>query len=230
VEDAPSTADAWTIVDGVAPSSSISVSGTQTGSPYTGHVTLNLTAMDALSGIGALNYRLDGGSWTAYTDNITVLTNGQHTMEYFATDLAGNNESVRSEVFTLTDASTSVVFSDSGKTYPDGNVTINFALPFEASTIAMLEYSLDDGSYTTIDAAATSVTLSGLTNGTHHLIVRATDTSGQTATGTTSFNVAYATETDTLGGILGNPLVLVGIIAAAIVAVGGVMVFLRRKK
>jgi len=229
VEDAPSTADAWTIVDGVAPSSSISVSGIKSGSSYTGHVSINLTATDAVSGVGAMTYRLNGGSWTIYTGNITVLTNGQHTVEYYATDLAGNNESVKSEVFTLSEASTTVVFSDSGKTYPDGNVTVNFALPFEASTITKLEYSLDGGSYTTIDAAATSVTFSGLTNGTHHLTVRATDSSGQTATGTTSFNVAYATENDLLGDLMGNPLLLVGIVAVAIVVAGALVIFKRKK-
>ncbi len=230
VEDAPSAADAWTIVDGVAPSSSISVNGTQSGSSYTGHVTVNLTATDALSGFGALTYRLNGGSWTTYTGNITVLTNGQHTVEYYATDLAGNNESVKSEAFTLSDATTAIVFPDSGKTYPDGNVTVNFIPPFEASTITKLEYSLDGGSYTTIGATATSVSFSGLTNGTHHLTVRATDSTGQVETGTTSFNVAYATENDVLGDILSNPLVLVGIMAAAIVAVAGAMVFFKRKK
>jgi len=230
VEDAPSSADAWTIVDSIAPSSNISVNGIESGGSYTGHVTINLTATDATSGLGALTYRLDGGSWTTYTGNITVLTNGQHTLEYYATDVAGNNESVKSKVLTLSDASTSIVFSDSGRTYPDGNVTVTFALPFEASTITKLEYSLDGGSYVTIDSAATSVTFSGLSNGTHHLTVRATDSSGQIATGTTSFNVAYATETDMLGDIMGNPLILVGMIAAAVVAMAGALVLFKRKK
>ena len=43
--------------------------------------------------------------------------------------MAGNNESVKSKVLTLSDASTSIVFSDSGRTYPDDNVTVTFALP-----------------------------------------------------------------------------------------------------
>ena len=82
----------------------------------------------------------------------------------------------------------------------------------------------------TIDSAATSVTFRGHSNGTHHLTVRATDSSGQTATGTTSFNVAYATETDMLGDIMGNPLILVGMIAAAVVAMAGALVLFKRKK
>ncbi len=123
-----------------------------------------------------------------------------------------------------------MVFSENGMTYPDGNVTINFTTPFTSSSITKLEYSLDGGSYTALDATNTSVTFSGLSNGTHHLTVRANDSSGQTATGTTSFNVAYATESDPLGDILGNPLVLVGIVAAAIVAIAGVLVVFKRKK
>lgn len=230
VEDAPSSADAWTIVDSVAPISSITLNGTKDGGSFNGNVIFSLMATDGSSGVGSIHYRLDGGSWTTFNDDVTVMTDGTHTVEFYATDLAGNSESIKSEGFTLGDATPIVVFSENGMTYPDGNVTINFTTPFTSSSITKLEYSLDGGSYTAIDATNTSVTFSGLSNGTHHLTVRATDSSGQTATGTTSFNVAYATESDPLGDILGNPLVLVGIVAAAIVAIAGVLVVFKRKK
>ncbi len=229
-EDAPATADASTVVDTVAPATSIELNGTKDGSSYTGHVTIGLSATDAASGMGTISYRLDGGSWTTYTSPVIVLVNGQHTVEYNATDLAGNKESVKSETFTLTDASTTVMFSDSGKTYDDGNVTVHFTVPFAASTITKLEYSLDGGSYVAIDPSNTSVTLSDLTNGTHHMTIKATDSSGQTSEGTTSFNVAYATEDNNITSILGNPLVLVGILAAVVLAAAGALVIFKRKK
>jgi beta-xylosidase len=51
--------------------------------------TVTLTASDDDSGVAAIQYRLDGGDWLAYTDPVEV-DGAAHTMEFRATDVAGN--------------------------------------------------------------------------------------------------------------------------------------------
>jgi hypothetical protein len=48
-----------------------------------------LNALDAVSGLAAIEFRLDGGSWQTGTE-LTVSADGDHTVEMRATDNAGN--------------------------------------------------------------------------------------------------------------------------------------------
>ena len=53
------------------------------------------------SGLDKLEYRLDGGAWTAYTQPVVVTAVGAHTLEHRATDKAGNVGAVGSVQFTI---------------------------------------------------------------------------------------------------------------------------------
>ncbi len=57
-------------------------------------VTVTLVAADATSGLAYVEWRLNGGSWQR-TTTLTVATEGIHTLEYRAADLAGNIEPTR---------------------------------------------------------------------------------------------------------------------------------------
>jgi len=57
---------------------------------------LTLVAVDNTSGASQTYYRVDGGSWIVYSGPISVTGGGDHTVEYYSTDIAGNIESVRS--------------------------------------------------------------------------------------------------------------------------------------
>ena len=60
-------------------------------------VTVTLDGSDgAGSGVATVEYRVDGGAWTAYTAPFTISQNGNHTVEYRSTDVAGNQEPARS--------------------------------------------------------------------------------------------------------------------------------------
>ncbi len=52
---------------------------------------VSLEAYDNLSGVENLYYRIDGGSYEKYVENLTVYE-GRHVLEYFAMDKAGNAE------------------------------------------------------------------------------------------------------------------------------------------
>jgi hypothetical protein len=56
------------------------------------------------SGILEIRYRLDGGSWQTHSGadrTFTVVTDGAHTIEYYATDNVGNSEPIRSITFKI---------------------------------------------------------------------------------------------------------------------------------
>jgi len=79
-------------IDKISPSTTISVSGS----------TVTLSSSDSRSGVSNIQYRVDGGMWTTYSRPFTVSTYSvARTVEYRATDLAGNVESTKSKTIGL---------------------------------------------------------------------------------------------------------------------------------
>lgn len=89
------------IVDRTSPTTTISATDTlmagaeNTVSP---HTTFTLNAIDELSGVKNIWYRLDNGPWNIFTEsfNLSALTAGTHTVSYAASDNVGNEEVERS--------------------------------------------------------------------------------------------------------------------------------------
>ena len=63
---------------------------------YTQPVKVTLNANDEDSGIASIEYRVDDGQWQAYESPITIDAQGKHTLNYRATDEAGNTSEVKS--------------------------------------------------------------------------------------------------------------------------------------
>lgn len=78
-------------VDTTPPTLTLSVSAPKTGLDgwYVSNVTVASSVSDAISGIALTEYRLDGGSWQT-GDQLTVSTDGLHTVDFRTTDQAGN--------------------------------------------------------------------------------------------------------------------------------------------
>jgi hypothetical protein len=74
-------------------------------STYTGTATISLTATDALSGVAATYYRLDGGATTTYTAPVTIAPPASgaasHAMSFWSMDRAGNVETSTTANFTV---------------------------------------------------------------------------------------------------------------------------------
>jgi hypothetical protein len=228
LEDWRGVADATTTVDTVAPSSSLQIMGNGQDGSYNGAVAFTLTASDAASGVDSIFYRVDGADWKVYTTNVGMTTNGPHSIEYYAKDMAGNAEAIRVVNLTITNGGSGVVFQNGNGNYPSGNVTINFAV-VDTTSVSKLEYALDDGAYIALDPNATSVTLNGLSDGKHTLTIRAEDSSNNVMVGKTEFTVGAST-TSSVTDALSDPLVLGIIGIVAIGAIGGAYYFLRKKK
>jgi|GEM_PF-6994529 len=57
--------------------------------------TVTLTVLEEGSGVSATMYRVDGGDWVVYDGEFEVQGAGNHTVEYYSVDVAGNNETVK---------------------------------------------------------------------------------------------------------------------------------------
>ncbi len=220
-------ADASTVVDTVLPTSTLDMSGELSGGSYVGAAVFALSAADGASGIDQIMYRIDNGAWTAYSEPVGVSTSGTHTLQYYAKDKAGNTEATHENVFTVSSGGPTVVFQNADNAFSEGNVTLDFMVVSDKD-IVKLEYALDNGEFQQLEPTATKVALSGLT-GTHSLQVRATDASGVVLTNDATFHVGEGSP-DTMSSLLGNPLLIGGLVVAAVALVGAALLIVRRRK
>jgi hypothetical protein len=136
-------------------------------------------------------YTLDNGGWitTATSITLTGIPEGAHSIQIRATDAVGNVSAPAS--FSWTTDYTGPSFSASGM--PSGTTnqdSANITLTGDAGTTYM--YSLDGGSSTTTSG---TITLAGLSNGSHTFTVQGTDAVGNTTTKTYNWTVNVVTDT-----------------------------------
>lgn len=80
-------------IDSVAPSVSLSPTGTQGSNGwYVSDVSLSAIGSDATSGVSSVQTRLNGGAWGG--SSLTITADGVHTVEARAIDVAGNESNV----------------------------------------------------------------------------------------------------------------------------------------
>ena len=95
-------ADAWTIVDTVAPVTTIKANGAAlTSEPLSGPVAVTFDPTDGDSGVKSTFYREDDGAWTLYSGPFTLSVSGAHDLEYYSIDLVGNQEAVRTSTVAI---------------------------------------------------------------------------------------------------------------------------------
>nr|WP_310277491.1 hypothetical protein [Haloactinomyces albus] len=174
--------------DTTAPDLSASVSGDRnTDGAYVGSATVTVSATDSESGVATVEYALDGTSYTQYSGPVTVNEPGEHTVQYRATDTAGNTSQATSVSFTVvepppqdtTAPQTSATIS--GNQNADGNyvgsATVMVSAQDAQSGLADIEYSVDEAPY----AIYTDPVVVNQP-GAHTVSYRATDSAGNTST------------------------------------------------
>lgn len=87
-------------LDTTPPVTAASLSGQGGSGGYRGSAVVTLHPVDALSGVKETRYRVDGGEWKTGTQFV-VASDGDHAVEYYSLDLAGNAEEVRVQEFTV---------------------------------------------------------------------------------------------------------------------------------
>ena len=133
-------------------------------------VTVHLAASDAASGVATTQYKLDGGGWTTGTQ-VTISSDGVHTLAYRSTDSAGMVEADKSCTVKLD--TTAPATADDAPTAWRRAVTVHLAASDAGSGVATTQYNLDGGGWTT----GTEVTISS--DGVHTLAYRSTDNAGR---------------------------------------------------
>ncbi len=189
--------------DTTPPEVTAEVTGERDGDgAYVGSATVELTASDD-SGVAGVEYELDDTGFQSYSDPVTVEEPGDHSVQYRATDTAGNTSSVGSVSFTVVEptpedttppeVSAEVTGEqDAGGNYLD-SATVTVTATDADSGVASIEYALNDAGFT---AYASPVTVDE--SGDHTMRYRATDEAGNTSTvGSVSFTVVEPPPEDT---------------------------------
>jgi hypothetical protein len=186
---------------------SMAISAPAAGSSVSGTVAVTGTASDDVA-VTAVEVALDGGTWVPATGtsawswswNTTSVPNGSHTITARARDGAGNmttatrGVSVSNVAADTTPPAVSITTPSSGSTV-SGAVSVTGAAD-DASGVATVEVSVDGAPYATASGTTSwswSWGTTSLTNGTHTISARATDTAGNQATASASVTVSNST-------------------------------------
>src|SRR5947199_3241657 len=168
--------------DTVPPVASASLSGTSGAANwYVSPVNVTLSATDDSSGVAAIHFRADGGAWQLYANPVIISGEGSHSIDYYATDHAGNNESTRTATFHIDTVSPVTTAQVSGTLAGDGSyvssATVTLTATDATSGVLSERYRVDGGAWRTYSAP---FTVGG--NGTHMLDYFATDVAGTAGT------------------------------------------------
>lgn len=95
-------------IDSTLPTVANSFTGPVGGNGYyKGPVQFTITAADNLSGVANIFYRVNGGATQAYSSTFTLAVDGNHSVDYWSVDLAGNVSAVGNAIVRI-DLSTPV--------------------------------------------------------------------------------------------------------------------------
>ncbi|MFC4588527.1 ThuA domain-containing protein [Sphaerisporangium corydalis] len=146
---------------------------------FVSSVSVTVAATDAGSGVAKTETGLDGGPLTAYTDPVSVTADGNHTVAYRVTDVAGNvtegTVPVKKDATAPLTTAQFAPANDDG--WHGGTVPVTLAATDATSGVAGIEYALDGAAW---KAYTEPVNITG--DGTHELAYRAKDKAGNTET------------------------------------------------
>jgi hypothetical protein len=162
--------------DTVAPTSTISLSGTVDGSVYSSAVKVTLSASDASpgSGISATYYQLDGGAVQTYSAAFMVTATGEHVIAYYSRDVAGNYEATKSKTFWIKSPTVTVVTSSVQPSVFHQPVTFKATVTpsFGATPLGSVAFKNNGVVMGTValSGGVASYTTSALTEGSHTIV------------------------------------------------------------
>lgn len=193
VEAAPASPDATTMVDTTPPTTSATLSGTEgNGGWYLGPVTVDLTFVDATSGVIRTFYRVDGAEWrvlqATFFRVFTVEAEGTHTVEHYSEDRAGNAETIRTiQVrIDLTPPSVGLHLPATVALVAEPSIVIAWSVEDNASGVSGCTVVLDGGDAIDVGTATTHGFVN-LPDGRHNVHVACVDAAGRTGEETVDF-------------------------------------------
>jgi len=152
-----------------------------------GSTGIELSATDDASGVKGTRYRIDGGSWNAYAGNFTLASfpDGSHTMGYYSSDKAGNNESERALAVFLDKTAPSIGTAEPSGTIIQKTRSVTFRITVDetgsgVTGVALTIDGASEGSMAGEDGTYTRT--KEMTPGAHTWSARAEDNVGNLAT------------------------------------------------
>lgn len=143
-------------VDLSSPVSKMEVKGDNHNSVLSVRSTISLSSEDKLSGLKKIKYKFDDGTFRTYSSKLNMwsLSEGEHTLHYFATDNVNNDETVKTFKFFL-DKSAPVVsdeilgdkFKNGSKEYASGSSKYKLIATDNKAGVKDIYYSINGGEY-----------------------------------------------------------------------------------
>jgi hypothetical protein len=185
---------AYALLDTQAPSASDNAPLSWQNADF--NVTIN--ASDALSGVANVVYRVDSGNWTYASGseaNVSIANEGNHSIEYYAVDNAGNNATHNTVYAALdkTAPSITLISPADGSTIVPGTI-INLDVNDSLSLGAVL-YSINGSANSTLGSPY-DISTANWSDGNYTIAVYANDTAGNSRTAYYSFSITTAGSLD----------------------------------
>jgi 5-hydroxyisourate hydrolase-like protein (transthyretin family) len=173
-------------IDTVAPVTTDDYAG---GSAWqTGPVSFSLTANDATSGVDGTTWTVDGGAPQSGTD-VTVTGDGEHTVTYLSTDVAGNAED-ENTVTVCIDAGAPETADDAPAGWRNADTTVTLtptdALSGIIGGLATTTWELDGGATQTGTSVLVAAPSDHSGDGARAITYRSTDAAGNREAGKTA--------------------------------------------
>ena len=84
------------IVDTSPPQTTVKLNGTAGENDwYISNVTVKFVVNETGSGVNATFYKIDNGNWTKYTGSFVISEEGEHLLQFYSDDIAGNVEETK---------------------------------------------------------------------------------------------------------------------------------------
>jgi hypothetical protein len=194
-------------LDGSAPSTSVSTSGTNGWNGWrTSPVQVTLSPSDARSGVAATYYTVDGGPVQTYAGPFLIDGSAIHQLNYWSVDNVGNTEVQKSEAVKIDKEAPVTESSLSGPAgnndYFKGSVQVTLsATDTVAGLASMGSYKIDNGPQ--MAYMSSPFTVSG--DGIHTVSYWSTDLAGNEASPNTITIKIDATAPSTQAALSGTP-------------------------
>lgn len=197
---------------------------------YQTEVDMGLVVTDDGMGVAMTEWYLNNGSWTEYDGQVTISAEGENHFAYRSVDLAGNVEETQLATVRIDMGAPSLTTDkDTGFKVTTTTVVVLATYSDAVSGVVSIDVNLDgvDWDVDFLEDEA-EITITGLSDGEHTLVVTVTDRAGHETTVTLEFEVE--TSLFALDGPAG-PWIVVGMLVAiiAVIAVAAVLLFRRMK-
>ncbi len=214
-------------VDRVAPTSSVVIQGTSgVGDWYVSSLLISISAVDDVSGVVSIDYHLDAGDWQPFDGHIAVASSGPHLLQFYSKDVAGNVEPVMQVTFSIDSDMPKVVTQQGGWVFTTSQASFNWTSNDSTSGIGAIELSIDGAPYQMFGGTQSNITLQGLSDGQHSLLIRVTDLAGNRVVSAVNF-VVDTNPISTQGPY--GPLPLITLIIASALLLGLMVRWSRRR-